>query len=170
MTIDFAGVCGFRKCGPGVAREAAPAAAVAAPAAEAVVPTRFASTIDVKLTPLPCLQHLTDTQRQAEVRHIVAEIKAKADADNKEKGRTPMTVAEILAQDPHSKPGSTDRSPAPFVHATEDSTEMEFRAAYRAFVDAFRAGVLLEERSTARSCVVARQSVHWPTLVPTHTL
>jgi len=115
---------------------------------ETVFPTQFATTFDVKLTPLPCLQHLTPDQRQAEIRHIVAEIKAKADAENKEKGRTPMTVEQILAQDPHSKPGSTDRSPAPFVHATDGSTEMEFRAAYRAFVDAFRAGALrLRERA-----------------------
>jgi hypothetical protein len=73
---------------------------------------------------------------------LVGEIKAKAEAENKEKGRTPMTVEQILAQDPHSKPSSTARSPAPFVHATHDSAEQEFRVAYRAFVDAFRAGVL----------------------------
>jgi hypothetical protein len=73
---------------------------------------------------------------------VVGEIKAEAEADNKEKGRTPMTVEAIFAQDPHSRPGSTDRSPAPFVHATDDSTEMEFRVAYRAFVDAFRAGAI----------------------------
>jgi hypothetical protein len=51
-----------------------------------------------------------------------------------------MTVELILAQDPHSTPAKTDRSPAPFVHATHDSTEQEFRVAYRAFVDAFRIG------------------------------
>jgi hypothetical protein len=109
---------------------------------ENVAPSQFASSFDVKLTPLPGLQHLTADQRQAEIRRVVAEIKAKAEAENREKGRTPMTVEAILAQDPHSKPSSTDRSPAPFVHATEDSTEKAFRAAYRAFVDAFRAGAL----------------------------
>ena len=71
---------------------------------------------------------------------VVGEIQANAEADNKEKGRQPMGVAAILAQDPHSKPASTDRSPAPFVHASDDSTEIEFRIRYRAFVDAFRAG------------------------------
>src|SRR5512137_629846 len=109
---------------------------------ETVFPTQFATTYDVQLTPLPCLQHLTADQRQTEIRHIVDEIKAKAAAENREKGRTPMTVEQILAQDPHSKPASTDRSPAPFVHATHDSTEQEFRVAYRAFFDAFRAGRL----------------------------
>ena len=49
-------------------------------------------------------------------------------------------LTDIIAQDPHSKPATTDRSPAPFVHATDDSTEQELSVAYRAFVDAFRAG------------------------------
>jgi hypothetical protein len=115
---------------------------------ETVFPAQFASTFDVELTPLPCLQHLTADQRLTEIRHIVDEITVKAAAENKETGRTPMTVEQILAQDPHSKPASTDRSPAPFVHATDDSTEQEFRVAYRAFVDAFRAGALrLRERA-----------------------
>jgi hypothetical protein len=115
---------------------------------ETVLPSQFASSFDIKLTPLPCLKHMTEDQRQAESRRIVAEIKARAEAENKEKGRRPMTVEAILAQDPHSKPSSTDRSPAPFVHATDDSTEMSFRIAYRAFVDGFRAGALrLRERA-----------------------
>jgi hypothetical protein len=105
-----------------------------------VFPSQFATTFDVNLTPLPCLQHLTADQRQAECRRIVGEIKTSAEAENKEKGRQPMGVAAILSQDPHTKPATTDRSPAPFVHATDDSTEMEFRVRYRAFIDAFRAG------------------------------
>jgi hypothetical protein len=116
---------------------------------ETVFPARFATAFDVNLTPLPALQHLTADRRQTEIRHIIDEIKTEAAAENKEKGRSPMTVDQILAQDPHSKPSSTDRSPAPFVHATYDSTAQEFRAAYRAFVDAFRAGVLrLRDRAS----------------------
>jgi len=48
-----------------------------------------------------------------------------------------MSVTAILAQDPHSRPATTDRSPAPFVHASDEQIELEFRAQYRAFVDAF---------------------------------
>ena len=115
---------------------------------ETVFPSQFATTFDIEITPLPCLQHLTADQRQAECRRLVGEIQSTAEAENKEKGRQPMGVAAILAQDPHSKPASTDRSPAPFVHATDDSTEMDFRVRYRAFVDAFRAGALrLRERA-----------------------
>ena len=107
---------------------------------ETVAPSQFATMFDIKLTPLPCLRHLTEDQRQAECRRIVGEIRAKAEAENKAKGREPMGVAAILAQDPHSKPATTDRSPAPFVHASDKATAMEFRVRYRAFVDAFRAG------------------------------
>jgi hypothetical protein len=115
---------------------------------ETVFPTQFATTFDVELTPLPGLKDMSADRRQAEIRRIVDDIKAKAAAENKEKNRTPMSVEDILDQDPHSKPASTDRSPAPFVHATHDSTEQEFRVAYRAFVDAFRAGALrLRERA-----------------------
>jgi hypothetical protein len=109
---------------------------------ETVFPLQFATTFDVNLAPLPCLRHLAADQRQAEIRRMVDEIKAAAAADSQEKGWVPMTVARILAQDPHGKPATSDRSPAPFVHATDDSTEQTFRIAYRAFVDAFRAGAL----------------------------
>jgi len=107
---------------------------------ESVLPSQFATTFDITLAPLPCLLHLTEDERQAHCRRVVAEIKARAEAENRDKGRQPMGVAAILAQDPHSKPATTDRSPAPFVHATHDSTVQEFRAAYTAFFDAFRAG------------------------------
>ena len=76
----------------------------------------------------------------AECRRVVGEIQASAEAENREKGRQPMGVAAILAQDPHTKPASADRIPALFVHVTDDSTTIEFRVRYRAFVDAFRAG------------------------------
>ena len=109
---------------------------------EAVFPTQFATRFDVKLTPLPCSRNMTEDERQAHYRRVVGEIEAKAEAENREKGRTPLTVAEIIAQNPHSKPATTDRSPAPFVHASDVATKTTFRAAYRAFVDAFRAGAL----------------------------
>ncbi len=107
---------------------------------ESVLAMQFATTFDVNLTPLPCLRHLTQSQRQAEIRHMVREIEAQAEAENLAKGRTPMGVAAILAQDPHSRPASTDRSPAPFVHASDKQTALEFRAKYRVYVDAFRSG------------------------------
>jgi hypothetical protein len=43
-----------------------------------------------------------------------------------------LLVKIYQSQDPHSKPATSDRSRAPFVHASDDSTEQEFRVAYRA--------------------------------------
>jgi hypothetical protein len=77
-----------------------------------------------------------------------------------------MGVTAILAQDPHSRPATIDRSPAPFVHASDEQTELEFRAQYRAFVDAFRAGA---QRLRARARELAGMFPLWPSHQPYHS-
>jgi hypothetical protein len=106
-----------------------------------VMPSQFATSYDVTLTPLRCLAHLNADQRHAHYRRVVGEIEAEAEAANRAKGRAPMGVTAILDQNPHHIPASSDRSPAPFVHAHYKQKGDEFRAAYRAFVADFRAGV-----------------------------
>ena len=106
-----------------------------------VKPREFATTYDVKLTPLPCLLHLTEDQRQAHYRRVVREIDAAAAAANKEKGRAPMGVQAILDQDPHHRPKAPARSPAPLVHAHDDEKRDAYLTAYRVFVANFHAGV-----------------------------
>ena len=80
---------------------------------------------------------------------MVKDIEEQAKAVNLAQGRKPMGVTAILKQDPHSRPATTDRSPAPFVHASDKKTAMEFRAKYRAFVDAFRVGAERLKKSAA---------------------
>ena len=117
---------------------------------ENVLPTQFATRFDIKLTPLPCHSHLTPDQRQAEYRRMDAEIQAAAAAENLTRNRKPMGISAIFAQDPHSRPASTDRSPAPLVHASDVEAAAAFRGLYRAFVDAFRAGAQrLREHASA---------------------
>jgi hypothetical protein len=106
-----------------------------------VKPAEFATTYDIKLTPLPCLFDLNEDQRQAHYRRVVREIDDAAEAANKEIGRTPMGVQAILDQDPHHRPEAPAWSPAPLVHAHDRKKRDEYRAAYRAFVINFRAGV-----------------------------
>jgi hypothetical protein len=106
-----------------------------------VKPGKFATTYDIKLTPLPRLLDMTEDQRQAYYRRVVREIDVAAEAANKEKGRTPMGVQAILDQDPHHRLNATDRSPAPLVHAHDDEKRGEYLTAYRVFVINFRAGV-----------------------------
>jgi hypothetical protein len=50
-----------------------------------------------------------------------------------------LGVKRILSQDPHEAPEAPDKSPAPLVHAVAGHVRDAFRAAYRAFVDAFTA-------------------------------
>lgn len=119
---------------------------------DTVLPTQFSKSYNITLSPLPCHSHMSPDQRQAEYRRIVAEIQAAAEEENLTRNRKPMGVEAILAQDPHSGPDSTDRSPAPFVHASDEETEGAFRDQYRAFVDAFRAGV---QRSRERARALA---------------
>jgi hypothetical protein len=102
---------------------------------------KFATVYDIKLTPLPDLAGLSDDQRQAHYRRVVREIDAAAFASNEEKERESLGVEKILAQDPHHRPLSPDRSPAPLVHAHDRQKRNEYLVAYREFVINFRTGV-----------------------------
>jgi hypothetical protein len=106
-----------------------------------VRPGEFATTYDIKLTPLPCVLHLSTDQQQSHYRRVVHEIDVAAHAANREKGRTPMGVGKLLAQDPHHRPEAPDRSPAPLVHAHDHEKRNAFLAAYRVFVINYRAAV-----------------------------
>lgn len=106
-----------------------------------IKPGEFASSFDVKLTPLPSVQEMTADQQQAHYRRVLHEIDAAAYAANLDKGRTPLGVDKILAQDPHHRPKAPDRSPAPLVHAHDHERRDEHLAAYRIFVINFHAGV-----------------------------
>ncbi len=106
-----------------------------------IKPGEFTTTFDVKLTPLPCVLDMTADQQQAHYRRVLREIDAAAYTANQEKGRTPLGVDKILAQDPHHRPEAPDRSPAPLVHAYDDEKRDEFLHSYRVFVINFRAGV-----------------------------
>jgi putative transposase len=130
-----------------------------------VKPGDFATTFDVKLTPLPCLRDLNEDQRQAHYRRVVQEIDVAAQAANKEKGRTPLGVQAILDQDPHHRPADPDRSPAPLVHAHNREKRDQYLAAYKIFVINFRAGV---EALKARAKQITELFPDWafPPAVP----
>jgi hypothetical protein len=101
----------------------------------------FATKFDITLTPLPCLRVMTTAQQQCHYRRVVREINAAACTVNRDKGRSPLGVEKILAQNPHHRPSAPDRSPAPLVHAHDHEKGDEYLNAYRAFVINFRAGV-----------------------------
>jgi hypothetical protein len=106
-----------------------------------ITPGQFATTFDIKLTPLSTVEKLSPDEQQAHYRRLVADIDEAAATTNRELGRTPMGTQAILAQNPHHRPAAPDRSPAPLVHAHDEHKRTEYLNAYRLYVIAFRAGV-----------------------------
>jgi hypothetical protein len=98
----------------------------------------FECVYPVHLSPLPCWQELPETERRARCATMVAQIEEHYAAINEALERQPVGAAFVLAQDPHSRPRSSERSPAPLVHAASKRVRKMFREAYRRFVDAFR--------------------------------
>jgi len=87
---------------------------------------QFATTYDIKLTPLPACQHLTERQRQTEIRHMIKEIEEQADATTAPRAASPWGGGD-------SCPRSHTRGrPLPigarhqFVHASDKKTRLEF--------------------------------------------
>jgi REP element-mobilizing transposase RayT len=113
----------------------------AAAARKEVKPGDFTTIYDVRLTPLPCILHMSTDQQQSHYRRVVREIDAAAHAANQEKRRNPLGAEKVLTQDPHHSPEAPDRSAAPPVHACDEEKRDAFLHAYRVFVTNFRAGV-----------------------------
>jgi hypothetical protein len=99
---------------------------------------KYATAETLTLDPLPCWKDLTDEERHGRVRTLVAEIEKQAAARREETGVPSLGAAAVLAQDPHSRPRHSKRSPAPFCHAASKSWRQSLRAAYFEFVAAFR--------------------------------
>jgi putative transposase len=99
----------------------------------------FQTIYPVTLSPLPCWRHLEAAEHRKACAELVAAIEATAAAERASGGRLPVGVTRILAANPHDLPASSDRSPAPLVHASSALVRRAFKAAYAAFVGAFRA-------------------------------
>ncbi len=98
----------------------------------------------VKLTPLPCMLGWEPEDRVAwfqERAHHIAEAQRRS-------GRRPLGREGILRQDPHGRPRSSAKSPAPLVHAATWQSARQFQAAYRRFVAVYR-----EACERLRACV-----------------
>ena len=102
---------------------------------------------DLRLTPIPAMANLTSAEYSRYVRELIRKEEDSVRTDRAQSGKASVLgERRILAQDPHAAPTRSDHSPAPNVHAATFTARAKFRAAYRAFVDAFR---------TAASCLRA---------------
>ncbi len=91
-----------------------------------------------RLSPLPALAHLPPDDLRTRHRLLVEQVEAETRERHAAAGTRPLGVAALLAQDPHARPATPKHSPAPLCHASSTPVRSAFRAAYRAFVDAFR--------------------------------
>ena len=83
-----------------------------------------------QMAPLPCWSHLPAEEYRQRCREMIAEIERETAALNARLGRSVLGMGRILSQDPHGKPRSTSKSPAPMVHAASKVAREIFLEAY----------------------------------------
>ena len=105
---------------------------------ETVDESDFAVSYATALAPLPCWSHLSSEEYRQRCAEMVAEIERETAALNARLGRTVLGVDKILEQDPHGRPRTINKSPAPMVHAATEAARELFMEAYRIFVAAYR--------------------------------
>jgi hypothetical protein len=96
----------------------------------------FTSYPTVRLSPMPCWEHLDRDALREKHLEIVAEIEH--DAAVSRRGRRVLGVAAVLKTNPQDRPKKPAHGPAPLCHTVSSVLRDRFRAAYRAFVAAFR--------------------------------
>jgi hypothetical protein len=103
---------------------------------EAKAAADFATLERLVFTPLPCWAHLEPAVYRGKIAELIRKIVE--DGRRNRAGRGVLGKRAILAQEPHDKPRSSDRSPAPLVHAATRAVRIMLRSAYSEFVAAFR--------------------------------
>ena len=91
----------------------------------------FTTIYPIELTVLPCWQDVPERQWRQEVRTMIAEIEAEAEAERRLHGRRPLGVAGVLTQDPFTRVKSK-RSRAPSVLSVDKAARTALRAELKA--------------------------------------
>ena len=112
----------------------------------------YATLESIQLTPLPCWRNLPESSRRARIAEIVHQIEADTVDRHSRDGSRPLGRSAILGQDPHDRPQTIKKTPAPAFHAATKSVRKDLVEAYRWFLDAYRraAQCLREGDSKAR--------------------
>ena len=108
-------------------------------AGEESKPNQFAIRYKVQLTPLPCWTDLPERERRRRIGEMLLEIESDVCANRKEKAKTEVLGKQkVLIQHPHTQPEQSKKSKAPLCHCSSIEKWMNYRNAYRFFVDVFR--------------------------------
>jgi hypothetical protein len=97
-----------------------------------------ARTETVRLSPLPCWEHLADEEYRDRIAELVREIDEAAAATRAESQIPPLGPAGVRAQNPEARPKKIKKSPAPFCHALRKAVRKALWEAYGFFVAAYR--------------------------------
>jgi hypothetical protein len=102
--------------------------------------TRIFDTVEtVKISPLPCWNHLNGEEIRQRIADLVREIEEETDHMHIEKGTTPIGMERVLRLPPHQAPREEPlSSPAPlFIAATREARQI-LHCSYRSFVNHYR--------------------------------
>ncbi len=109
----------------------------------------FAEDESFRLAPLPVWKDLEPVEARERIHRLVREIEAETRKTLRERQRTVLGKRRILKQNPHDRPISSQRSPAPRFHAQRwevrkclELAYYEFRVAYRQAAEALRRGLV----------------------------
>ncbi len=119
---------------------------------ESTEPESFASVETLELSPIPCWDDLSATQRQTKMRHLVKDLERRAEEDRG--GRPVLGRRAVLAQDPFDSPRRFKRSPAPRFHAIQPEVRRALEWGYRLF--------RLKYRQAAEDRKLGRKDVEFP--------
>jgi hypothetical protein len=99
---------------------------------------QYATPETLYLSPLPCWNDLSQETWRGRALGLIHEIEEETAAHLASTGSQPLGAAAILSKDPHHRPETQKRSPAPLFHAFSAAARRELWEAYRVFVGAFR--------------------------------
>lgn len=92
----------------------------------------------LELSPLPCLQNLSESERRRHVENLIEKVAGEAASSRKAKGMMVLGARRLQRLHPHTQPNRPKNSPAPRFHAYEAAVRKALREAYSAFAAAFR--------------------------------
>jgi len=98
----------------------------------------FATTYEIRLTPLPCWADLNPQEYRRQVQELVDGLVDEERARRQHEGRTVLGAEAVVAQDPLRAPEKVARSPAPVCHASRPATRRAHRETLRCFREVYR--------------------------------
>jgi REP element-mobilizing transposase RayT len=94
-------------------------------------PKQYETRYEVRLTPLPGMEEMSERERQRQWRSIVKGIE-------EEYKQNPVKKRFVLARNPHHRPDQVKKSCKPICHASTRELVEEYREGYESFVSAYR--------------------------------